>query len=182
MLLMFIICNTLLVKIQDSAICTGIMKSPKIIIRSNSEIIVCRTPRMCFVGHAVLVLNAYIPVWNVTRQEGGHLSRESLRSIMAWFIAETSLLCSGDIANSSRKCWLDSEKLSLLLHGTILSNWVFVLKHIVCEANDRQRTVTWRRDLTRVLSTSCFQHCLKPCKTSFWVTGSTATNKKSGHF
>lgn len=77
-----------------------------------------------------------------------------------------------------RKCWLNSEKLSFLLHGTILSNWVFVLKHIVCEANDRQRTLTRKRDLTHVLSTSCFQHCLKPCKTSLWGTGSTATNKK----
>lgn len=42
----------------------------------------------------------------------------------------------------------------------------------------REHWLRWRRDLTHVLSTSCFQHCLKPCKTCLWGTGSTDTNKK----
>lgn len=37
---------------------------------------------MCFVAHTVLVLNANIPVLNVTHQERGHLGREGLGSEM----------------------------------------------------------------------------------------------------
>lgn len=35
---------------------------------------------MCFVAHPALVLNAHVPVLNVTHKERGHLGREGLGS------------------------------------------------------------------------------------------------------
>lgn len=56
---------------------------------------------MCFVAHTVLVLNANIPVLNVTCQERGHLGREGLGSEVTRFMAERSYFCSVDIGTSS---------------------------------------------------------------------------------